>query len=94
MDNIDYTMLVNKINQIKDAVSIAPKDSFATVELLTAAFPTGNNNNYIVGPNWYFWNGAWTSGGVYAPQDAKLINVEDVDGNFTEDTVEGVLEEL
>ena len=94
MDNIDYTMLVNKINQIKDAVNISPKDSFATVELLTAAFPTGNNNNYIVGPNWYFWNGAWTSGGVYAPQDAKLINVEDVDGNFNSDNVEGALSEV
>lgn len=45
-----------------------PKGVYATVSALTAAFPSGNSNIYVVSADgkWYFWSGsAWTAGSVY-----------------------------
>jgi len=46
----------------------SPKGVYATLADLQTAFPTGNNNIYIVTADgkWYFWSGsAWTAGAVY-----------------------------
>lgn len=50
------------------AVNASPKGVYATLSALQTAFPSGNNNIYLVTADgkWYFWNGsAWTAGGVY-----------------------------
>lgn len=50
------------------AVNASPKGVYATVTALTAAFPTGNADIYLVTADgkWYYWNGsAWTAGTVY-----------------------------
>ena len=46
----------------------SPKDVYATLAALQAAFPTGTTGIYVTSDNghWYFWIGsAWTDGGVY-----------------------------
>lgn len=51
-----------------ETVSGSPKGVYETVAALTASFPSGNNNVYIVSAdaNWYYWDGtAWKAGGVY-----------------------------
>lgn len=58
--------------QVNSLASGSPKGTYATVADLTTAFPTGNNNIYVVSADgcWYYWNSvlttpAWTSGGTY-----------------------------
>lgn len=48
--------------------SASPKGTYATVAALTAAYPTGNTNVYVVTADgtWRYWSGsAWVSGGTY-----------------------------
>lgn len=60
---------VSRLDSVTTSLaSGAPKGSYATVAALTAAFPSGNANIYIVTAdgNWYFWNNtAWQAGGLY-----------------------------
>ncbi len=60
-----YSTLDTKINS---QASGSPKGVYSTLTDLQTAFPTGNNNIYLVTTDgkWYYWNGsAWTAGGVY-----------------------------
>lgn len=62
-DNLSY--LDSKTNNISKG---APAGTYATVALLTAAYPNGNTNIYVVTTtgNWHYWNGsAWEIGGKY-----------------------------
>ena len=55
-------------NQIKSIANGSPKGVYPTVSDLNIAFPTGNNNVYVVSSDggWYYWNGStWTKGGTY-----------------------------
>jgi hypothetical protein len=50
----------------------SPKGAYATLSALQTAFPTGNNNIYLVTADgkWYYWSGsAWTAGGNYQSTD-------------------------
>jgi hypothetical protein len=67
-----YNILSERLQALDSSIlSLAngsPKGVYATLSALQTAFPTGNNNLYVVTADgkWYFWNGtAWTAGGVY-----------------------------
>ena len=56
-------------------VSGSPK-AYATLALLQADFPSGDNSNYVVvaDGNWYYWSGsAWTPGGLYLASNQKRL---------------------
>ncbi|PGZ96936.1 hypothetical protein COE51_16325 [Bacillus pseudomycoides] len=74
----------NYVDTITQALtSGSPKGTYATVSALQSAFPTGNNNIYIVNADgkWYYWNSyTWTAGGVYqstsiSPEGVKRENI-------------------
>ncbi|OQO87173.1 hypothetical protein BH748_03215 [Enterococcus casseliflavus] len=57
------TDLKNEISQVPNG---APSGSFASLSELTAAFPSGNANIYVINDQWYFWSGTnWAVGGSY-----------------------------
>jgi lysophospholipase L1-like esterase len=63
-------------------VNGGPKGSYATLTALQAAFPSGDEHNYIVAADnkWYYWNSAaWVVGGVYQaaviPQKSQSIEI-------------------
>lgn len=57
----------NLQTKVTNTVSGSPKGTYATLDALNAAFPTGNTNIYVVvaDGNWYYWNGSWMPGGLY-----------------------------
>jgi lysophospholipase L1-like esterase len=62
-DNLSYLESV-----LKSVDKGSPKGAYATLAALQAAYPTGDNNVYVVTADgkWYFWSGsAWAAGGVY-----------------------------
>ena len=55
----------NQIDAILLRAVLRISGSYASVEALTAAHPSGDTNLYDIGGYWYFWNGsAWTQGGI------------------------------
>ena len=61
----DIEELNVKINSL---VAGSPKGVYSTVSDLTSAYPSGNENTYVVNADggWYYWNGtAWILGGIY-----------------------------
>lgn len=55
-------------NLIKAAASGSPKGTYATVDALKSAYPSGTSGIYVVlaDGKWYYWSGsAWTAGGTY-----------------------------
>lgn len=68
--NIDLTNANVSANTkaITSIGSATPKGIFTTVALLTSAYPTGNNNVYVISVDgkWYYWGGtSWLAGGIY-----------------------------
>ena len=54
--------------KINSLVAGSPKGVYSTVSDLTSAYPSGNENTYVVNADggWYYWNGtAWILGGIY-----------------------------
>ncbi len=81
----------SQISTIGDAT---PKDVYATVELLEAAFPTGTTGIYIVGADWYYWNTtAWTNGGVYQATGESVDSRTSQNGTVYEGVGEALREE-
>jgi len=61
-------LIATNTNAITGLGSGSPSGIYATVALLTTAYPTGNTKIYLVTADgtWRYWTaGAWTSGGVY-----------------------------
>jgi len=54
-------------NGLADKFNGSPKAVFATLAALQTAYPTGVSGTYLVKAdgNWYYWDTAWTAGGVY-----------------------------
>lgn len=69
----------------------SPKGVYATLSALQTAFPTGDNNIYLVNDDgkWYYWSGtAWVAGGVYMaslPSDFPATNIVN-NGDFSNGT--------
>lgn len=56
----------NVESELSSVAQGSPKGAYDTLEDLQTAYPTGDNNIYLVGTHWYYWNGsAWTDGGLY-----------------------------
>lgn len=77
--------------ELQSIASGAPKGTYATLAELQAAFPSGNNNIYVVlaDGNWYYWGGsAWTSGGIYQASTSNEFPATNLvsNGNFSNGT--------
>jgi len=65
---INNALITTNTNAITGLGSGSPSGVYATVALLTSAYPTGNTKIYLVTADgtWRYWTaGAWTSGGTY-----------------------------
>lgn len=75
-DNLSY--LESKTNNISKG---APAGTYTTVALLTAAYPSGNTNIYVVTStgNWHYWSGSvWAIGGKYQEAGIALEQIDTV----------------
>jgi hypothetical protein len=74
--------------QIASVTSGSPKGTYATVALLTTAFPAGNTNIYVVTADgkWYYWSGsAWTVGGIYQAGEIDAVLAQVVSNGYNID---------
>lgn len=79
LDNTIYATLKDRLdNELKNKQGLSPKGVYATLSDLQTAFPSGNQNVYLVSSNanWYFYNGTqWTSGGVFQAAEIQNLSV-------------------
>jgi lysophospholipase L1-like esterase len=60
----DLAALQTQVNNIPSG---SPKGVYSTLTDLQNAYPTGTTGIFLVSADgkWYYWNGAWTAGGIY-----------------------------
>lgn len=64
---IDLTALTQYDKLVKGSLGKLA-GTYATLAALQTAYPSGTTGNFLVEANghWYYWDGAWTDGGVYS----------------------------
>lgn len=83
-------LLQNKLNKdefiksMSKLTSLSPKGVFESLEILNTTFPNGNNDIYVIGDSWYFYNGTWTKGGIYNTNVIGEKSIEPIHCTFFE----------
>lgn len=76
----DFETYKKQVDNIIDSIQLgSPSGSFSNIQELTSAYPDGGSGFYVVGSEWYYWNGsAWVSGGNWNAQIIGKHSIEPI----------------